>query len=96
MSSNLFEGLQTEVRNKLRAVIEAARKEGWDVREVRVDSGIVTVSATSLAGGFHFACLEAEVPERLRALLLKAKEREPAGSHEAAVEFESEKSINSR
>jgi hypothetical protein len=67
----LAEGFHPEARNALRVLIEAARREGWDIRELGSQQGIVSVAATSPGGGFCFACPEDELLDRLRVLLLK-------------------------
>jgi hypothetical protein len=72
MTADIPKGLQAEVRNAVCILIEAARHEGWTIREVRIGNGVVSVSAASPAGGFHLACVEEEFLDRLR-MLLKAK-----------------------
>lgn len=72
MGEDLPDGLPAEIRDAACIMLEAARREGWTVQEVRLAGGKISISATSPnGGGFHFACGENEFIDRLRAALLK-------------------------
>lgn len=72
MRGELPEDLPVPVRDAARIMIEAARREGWTIEQVRHTGGRISIAASSPAGrGFYFSCGEDEFLDRLRAALLK-------------------------
>ena len=74
MKSDLPDGLRPDVRNAAQLLIDAARQEGWEIGPVRLQAGVISLSASRSDGsGFQFSCNSDDFPQRLKRALLKEK-----------------------
>jgi hypothetical protein len=77
MNDDLMNGMRTDLRAAALALMNTARGHGWQLGVVHLvgdpSNPIISFTARSKNGGFHFSCQQSEFLERLTDLLSQSQ-----------------------